>query len=44
MNTTLTQLQLGGFEVFRELATIPFSAITLLYGPNSAGNRHMAVL
>lgn len=30
-------LFLGGFQVFDELVSIPFSKLTLMFGPNSAG-------
>lgn len=34
---TLKQLTIGGFQVFEEKTTIPFGALTLIFGPNSAG-------
>lgn len=33
----ITQLVLGGFQVFRERTVVPLGPLTLLYGPNSAG-------
>ncbi len=33
----ITQLTLGGFQVFAERTTFPLAPITLIFGPNSAG-------
>ena len=33
----ITQLIVGGFQVFADQVTIPLGPLTLLYGPNSAG-------
>lgn len=33
----ITQLTLGGFQVFAERTTFPLAPITLVFGPNSAG-------
>lgn len=38
----ITELTLGGFQVFNEPTKIPLGPITLLFGPNSAGKSAIA--